>query len=91
MRGVPTTPPPLRTGPRVLDRDERRVLADSLRRAAADTRTTLEAWRTNIPRAIGDDDRAAANRRWLEALLAVQEHLAAEIADQDHEFTLKRR
>lgn len=86
-----STPPPARTGPRVLNRDERRVLADALRRAASDTRTTLHAWQTNIPKALGDDERAANNRRWLEALAAVQDRLAAEIADTGFELTLAKR
>jgi hypothetical protein len=66
-------------------------LIDALRRAASDTRTTLEAWRTNIPKALGDDARAAHNRVWLEALAQVQDQLAAEIADPSYELTLKRR
>ncbi len=74
---------------RTLNRDERRIVVDALRRAAADTRGVMMAWTDTIPKALGiDGDVARENRDRLGRHAMAQDRLAVEfsIDDRDQDF-----
>lgn len=82
-------------GPRTLDLDERRLIANSLRMAAGDTRVVKSSWEPsgNIAKALEKKLAAGEAQKYvdhLDRIIGAQERLAVEVENPEYEIIIRK-
>lgn len=80
-------------GPRTLSAEERKLIADALRRASADARQAASCWDAGgaIAKVVRDPADIDRHKRRFAELAHQQDRLADEIGDQSFDLTLARK